>query len=77
MRASQIQREVIRRETRRAMGTAAHLHPLYASQTTGAFAEFELLALPLDVTEAEETWLLDAIPFQFDYSAFDGPDAWA
>ena len=77
MRASETHREIIRREVRRAMGTAARPERLHAAQVQASLAEAETLALPIDTTDATATSDLDAMPFTFDYSAFDGSDAWA
>lgn len=67
-------REVFRRESRRAMGTDPRMARFYSSQATGAIAEAELLALPVETEGAAAVWETGAFPFMLDYSDLDGPD---
>jgi hypothetical protein len=71
-------REVVSRESRRALGTSPYSPRTTVGGTTGTFMLPELLALPVDFTD--QTDLMDAAleqVFMFDMSAFDGPNPWA
>lgn len=76
MRAGEKEREIFRREIRRAMGTDPRLPREMSAQVTAAFAEREMLALPVETEGATAVLELGSMPFLFDFSEFDGPDAW-
>lgn len=67
-------REVFRRESRRAMGTDPRMPRIYSGQVTGALAEAELLALPVETEGATAVDEVGAFTFMLDRSALDGQD---
>jgi hypothetical protein len=56
------------------MGTDPRMPRFYSAQATGALAEAELLALPVETEGAEAVWEVGSMPFMLGYSALGGPD---
>jgi hypothetical protein len=75
--------EVLRRQYRRVvtgtMGRAPDNRRGLHSELGWDGLEAGLLALPADITALSRLQdpVTGALPFQFDFSSFDGPDPWA